>query len=281
MDIVDILINNINYQIPCSFSKYGDGEYYCASGIQGHNCDNDNYTPLKSKMLNESFKYMVEHGPNAYIGLWPYDQYIQKPYWEQLVKSPILWANYWTFIITNEDVANQTYHKKFKLYKTIKESPMKKIMICNKLLIKTKLLLNIDHIVTVKVQNWFDNDFEDTLNKIKLAIGDCKNPMILTSAGMGAKILIRKLVEEYPNGIFLDIGSALDIICTKQDSRGWRYNYSTIHKIFYSIIPDNWDQERFEILYNRARHLLGLHVNSRPTFSLPEEQDELFADFYK
>jgi hypothetical protein len=280
MDVVDSLIHHIKNEISCSFSKYGDGEYYCATGHQGHNCDNDNYTPSKRSALTESFKYMVEQAPNAYIGLWHTND-IQKSYWEQQVSKPILWANYHTMIIDYDDIKNQSFHKKIQLYKTIKESPMKKIMVCNKLLIKAKLLLNIDELVHIQFQNWFDQDFESTLQNVKLAIGDCKNPMILTSGGMAAKILIRKLAEEYPKGIFLDIGSALDIICTKHNSRGWNYDYATIYSMFSSIIPDDWEQPRFEIIYNRAQHLLGVHLNRQPTVPLLEAQDELFSDFYK
>ena len=44
MDIGNILIDCVKNKTPVSFSKYGDGEYLCASGTPGHNCDNDNYT---------------------------------------------------------------------------------------------------------------------------------------------------------------------------------------------------------------------------------------------
>ena len=38
----------------------------------------------------------------------------------------------------------------------------------------------------------------------------------MTSCGQSAKVLIAELHKTYPNGIYLDVGSGLDCICTKR-----------------------------------------------------------------
>ena len=69
-----IIINCIENGHPVSFSKYGDGEYLCASSAIGTNCDNDTYTPKLRMALLESFKYMTENCDNAFIGRWEGNQ---------------------------------------------------------------------------------------------------------------------------------------------------------------------------------------------------------------
>jgi hypothetical protein len=88
---------------------------------------------------------------NAYIGLWHTDKV--KKFWEGLVSTEVKWAEYHTFFLNNDK------ENKIKLYKTIKYSPLKKIIICNELLEKSKILFNIDYMINVKFNNWFDDDF--------------------------------------------------------------------------------------------------------------------------
>ena len=61
MDITTIITEAIEKHTPISFSKYGDGEYYCSNSMGIRNCDHDNYTETKKIALIESFKYMVDN----------------------------------------------------------------------------------------------------------------------------------------------------------------------------------------------------------------------------
>jgi len=70
MNITNILTEHIINNKPISFSKYGDGEFYCAFVRHGRNCDNDTYTYKLGNSLINSFKYMVECAENYYIGKW-------------------------------------------------------------------------------------------------------------------------------------------------------------------------------------------------------------------
>jgi hypothetical protein len=260
MEITSHLTKCIENGIPVSFSKYGDGEYACASGDNTSNCDRDAMTLKLQTKLRESFTYMVENCNNAYFGLWHDNCVID--FWKQFVTKEIKWANYHTMIIDNDlNTKSDSFYAKMKLYKAIKNSKMKKIMVCNPLMIKAKILLNIDDIIHVPLCNWFDTQLEIIIDKIKIIVTD--EPFILlTSCGMGSKVLICELVKLFPHGIFLDVGSALDLLCTKKDSRGREYSYNTILKEFknYDIIPESWDSSSYDQIYKIASTALGVHI---------------------
>jgi hypothetical protein len=82
MDIITNLTNCINEKTPVSFSKYGDGEFYCASACTGGNCDGDTYTNKLKNGLTDSFKYMTQEVENSYIGMW-WDP-IKNEFWKGL-----------------------------------------------------------------------------------------------------------------------------------------------------------------------------------------------------
>lgn len=258
MDITSYLTECVEKKIPVSFSKYGDGEYLCASGNVGQNCDRDPYTDKLRIKLRESVTYMVDTAENAHLGLWS-DNDIG--FWKQFVTKEIKWAKYHTMIFDKDlHEKSDSFYAKMKLYRTIKLSPIKKIMICNPLMIKAKQLLNVDFMIHVPLYNWFDTQLETIISKIKNIVKD-ERFIVLTSCGMGAKVLICELTKILPHGIFLDIGSALDLLCTKKDSRGREYSYDTILGEFknQNMIPDSWDDISYEYIYKTASTSLGVH----------------------
>ena len=151
--------------------------------------------------------------------------------------------------------------QKIKLYKAIKFSKMNKIIICNDILIKSKFLLNANHLVHVPFNNWFDSQFHNILDYIKQIIkGNNHPPIVITCCGMNAKVLICELYKEFPNGIFLDFGSALDLICTKRDSRGREYNYEYLRDLLQELLPADWESEKWNSIYEQARYKMGIHM---------------------
>jgi hypothetical protein len=120
-------------------------------------------------------------------------------------------------------------------------------------MVKAKILLNIDHMIHVPLYNWFDTQLESIITKIKNIVSD-EPFIVLTSCGMGAKVLICELTKLFPSGIFLDVGSALDLLCTKKDSRGREYSYDSLLSEFKNqdIIPDNWDDPKYDYIYKSA-----------------------------
>ena len=258
---VENFIYCIENKKPISFSKYGDGEYLCADSeihkIQNmqftQNCDGDNFTKSLSESLKKSFVYMVENGENAFLGKW-HDIDVVK-YWESLTNNKVNWANYHSLLLYDGDI------NIINIYKSIKKATQKKIYICNELLIKSKILLNIDHIVIIPLNNWFDTEFDKVLKKIIHLIGKKDgNHIVMTSCGMSAKVLICELYKLYPKGIYLDIGSGLDTICTKRSTRGMIFDYIISYSLFKELIPENWDDTIYDDIYIKANDKLGLHL---------------------
>ena len=269
MDNIDLIINCLINNKPIIFLKYGDGEYICASrdfnflGFEiNKNCDQDNFTEKLGIRLVDSFKYIIYQ--NNIIIAKTFMEKIDN-YFLHLSnnKIDINYSYYRQLLICNE------YNKNIEIYKAIRNSKLKKIYVCNELLIKSKILLNIDHIITIPINNWFDDSYDEIFNKVKEIIGENDNNHILmTSCGMSAKVLIPEIHKLYPNGIYLDIGSYLDLICTKRDSRGiWdssgnQVKYQEVYNIFKNenLIPDEWDDPKYNYIYEEARNKLGVHV---------------------
>ena len=59
---------------------------------------------------------------------------------------------------------------------------------------------------------------------------------------------------------YLDFGSAIDLICTKRDSRGREYDYIYIEKLLSEILPNDWNDSQFEYIYQEAKNTLGIHL---------------------
>lgn len=254
MNITVRLTECVRNNIPVSFSKYGDGEFNCMMYQRGRNCDRDTYTEKLSNALNNSFVHLVENMPhNAYIGLWHNLENKQKL--EKKTSTIINWASYHTIIFDKKDDETKAI-----LYKAIKQSKLKKIIICNQLLIKSQVLLDIDDVIFVPFNNWFDSGFDHILQQVKEKIGTDGNHIVLTCCGMSAKVLICELVKSFPHGIYLDFGSALDTICTKRDSRGSKFGYEYYIHLLKDCLPDNWEDDKYMALYSQANQKLGVHL---------------------
>jgi hypothetical protein len=256
MDIVATLTSCVQNNVSCSFSKYGDGEYYCVIKNIGCNCDNDNFSEKKTTGLINAFKYVTSKGENHFVGMW-HDQNIVK-FWNQYDDvNNVQWADYHTFLI---DRKNTNIYEKVLLYKAIKQSSLKKIYVCNPLLGKAKGLLNIDTIINVPFNNWFDTLFDTVFKDIEEQLEPGKQHIIMTSAGMGAKVLIYELMKKYPNNLYFDLGSALDQLCTKKTSRGWEPSYEHQLYIFKDLLPSDWNDEKYNDIYKEAVTKLGIHL---------------------
>lgn len=255
MNSTQHLTYNIKNNIPCIFAKYGDGEFTAATFRSGHNCDG---TPLTNKLGNavrESIQYISKQ-PNSMIGKWHTSE--TSNFWQSLVAYPINYVDYHTVINDTNCINNSD---KLDLLRSIKESKVKKIFVGNPLLKKAKLLLNIDVHIEVDYSNWFEADYENIRDAVCNSIESDTNTIIMTSAGIGAKPLISDLHKLYPNAIYIDMGSSLDTICTKRDSRGCTPPYNILYEYFKPIIPPGWESEDYIFLYDKARITLGKHLH--------------------
>jgi len=254
MNSTQELTFNIRNNIACIFAKYGDGELSAATFQNGYNCDGTPYTYNLGTKLKESLKYIVKQ-PNNMIGKWPVERVYN--YWQSLVDTPINYVDYHTVLNDTESINNTD---KLELLKSIKESTRKKIYIANPLLKRSKILLNIDLHIEVGFSNWFETDYERVYKTVCSMIESDTNTLIIISAGIGAKPLIADLHKLYPNAIYIDVGSALDTLCTKKDSRGCTPDYTILCDYYNPILPDNWESEEYNSLFIEAINMLGKHL---------------------
>ena len=235
MEITSYLSECIKTQTPVAFLKYGDDEYLAAVGTSGCNCDKDNYTEILKDGLIKSFTYMIDNGPNTFVGMRDDDgSHIE--FWNKFVEKPVQVAKYHSVILYNDQI-----NEKIHLLKTIKESSLKKMYICNPIMNRAEILLNIDYMFHIPFNNWVDKEFDIILDAIKSIINPEEQHIILTSAGMGSKLLISELTKLFPKNIYIDIGSGLDKICTKKTSRGWEPSYEELMNLLSDIIPSGWE----------------------------------------
>lgn len=256
------LTQSIRENKPIVFMKLGDGEYNCATYAHGKNCDLDDYSAKKGVAIVQALSYLTENTEHSYFGLWWNTE--TKSYWEEQTEKSIQWVNYHSIIIDDNDMnlKNEILYDKIELLKTIKNSSLKKIYVCNELLIKVKQLLNIDICINVSIFNWFETEFERVIQEVKEHY-DENGTVCMISAGMAAKPLIAELVKCFPKGIFLDFGSALDLICTAHNTRGWSFTYDEIKDILKDLLPKNWDDPKYTILHEKAKQHLGTHLHTK------------------
>lgn len=213
----------INSNKPFLYAKFGDGEYLCASGKKGKNSSGTVYTDNIRNLLIDSIQYYSKQD-NIYLGKWHINEYIE--FWDKLcdIKPKYIWSDYLSFIIFNK---NHFINEKYNLYKSIKNSKRQKIFICNKYNAndKSKKLFNINNIITIHPTDWVELEYNNILNTAINSVIDENNVMFLTSAGLGAKPLLANLHQKFPNGIFIDIGSALDMICGDKITRDYHVTY--------------------------------------------------------
>jgi hypothetical protein len=118
----------------------------------------------------------------------------------------------------------------------------------------------MDKHLVIPYRNWVENMFDDILNEIISFFENDSKPLILTCGGMGSKLLLMELHKKFPDGIFIDIGSGLDYLCTKKCSRGNTFTYETLEKYFEELLPLNWNDPCFNYIYDLAKTNIGIHL---------------------
>jgi hypothetical protein len=253
--MTELITSLINENKPFIFAKFGDGEYAAMNSWYGANCDGDPFTAKLKDGLHSAIKYYSQLD-NAYIGKWHSGSHVAD-FLQSLTNHPIHFVNYHTCIFDNTTFQTTDM---LNLYKSIQNSPRKKILIGNELLVKATSLFGLSHHIVVPYRNWVENDYNRILQSVLEVCDGDPSPMILTCAGMGSKVIIKDLHALIPNGMFIDFGSGLDHLCTRKSSRGANFTYSDIETYLKDILPENWNDPQFEGIYERAKTAIGIHL---------------------
>ena len=63
--------------------------------------------------------------------------------------------------------------------------------------------------------------------------------------------------KNIPNELFFTL---LDTICTKRTTREFTIDYDFCYNFFKDILPDNWNDPKYDYIYPKAQNKLGLHL---------------------
>lgn len=281
------LANLIKENKPFVHIRFGDGEYFCSirKFKNGTNTSGTYYTKKLSEALINSFKYICNLD-NSVIGIWPdcNDKSCQD-YIEGLSSKPLTYCNFRELYLNPESPESA-----INVYKEIKNLKRFKILIGNRLMTKAHMILDTCITIPVGFSNWFYEDFNAILEQaIDISEGFNNNVMFIVAAGMGGKVLIAELHKKIPSAIFIDLGSSLDFICTKKATRGWenvKYKYEDYLEIFKEIIPDNWDDPKYDYIYSEATKMLGAPTERwpwlshlwTPKYEITDKKNNIFYD---
>ena len=228
-------------QIPVSFVKMGDGEYACALGEQGQNCDGDVYFPELGSALRKAFLDLAQH-ENVYIGRWhmtPGDRHVANwfnDYFEQQTKKSsdnIPWVNYHCFIKDSERAQKSDI---FNFVKAIQEDTRKKIYVCNEWNARMCDVFRAEHVL-VPPNCWitkYDSVMNDILSKLT------PDAIVLFSAGICTKVAIANLLQLCPTLTCLDIGSNFDCLARGKSTRAYQGNFFQEFDYYKDLLPRNW-----------------------------------------
>lgn len=248
-DSIEFLSRAVETNSPAIFAKFGDGEHVCMASPGNNNCDGDPQSAKLSQALKTALVDLVDRG--ALIGRWHGND--TPEYLQTLTSQPIRWANYHTLIFDR----NRDPEKK-NLLRLVQNSTATKTLVANRLLIKAPKVLRCQTMVEVPFRNWYETQFDRVLDEVLKSMGS--QAIVATCCGMAAKVLISELAKRRPDAIYLDYGSALDFLCTKRDSRGREYAYPYLIELLGDLLPLDWEDPKYEMIYQEARRELGIHL---------------------
>jgi hypothetical protein len=129
------------------------------------------------------------------------------------------WENYNILIFRS---STEFFNRAMPYYVSLRRATQQKLYICNQSMVDlSRAILGVTDHVVIDPVNWFETQYDQVLSSVKQTVRTPESLIILTSAGMGAKPLIAELYQLYPKAIIIDIGSAMDLICSHRRTRDY------------------------------------------------------------
>jgi len=247
------LINNIKNNNRVIFTKFGDGEYNCMIHTVGNNCDGDTYTNDLGDKLKEAFNelsYLSKDDDGIYIGKWHSDVQIMLRYYSSifydflkekesnLINIPFVDYHY----CYNEHRHFGENKDLYNFVKTIQEINKYKLVVSNEENVKLSLIFKVNNYITIPPNSWYANNLYDKLyNAIDNQLNNYNDAIVILSAGLATKVLIKDLAIKYKNASFIDIGSGFDLLARKRMTRQWydckEHGYLDEYNYYKDLLP--------------------------------------------
>lgn len=178
-----------------AFSRWGDGEFNCIFGKEGHNCDKHQYFDNLRMNLIE----VIKANPDYYMGMAQHEGMKPTRIWEWLKKHKIKrrWERTDQFVQAskNNELELLTIALRDKRVCLIGKE---ELHVINK---------DFSYIGISSLNCWLDYDSILKLAKAALKTHD----VLLFCSGMMSNVLIHHLHEYDPTKTYIDLGSVLDV----------------------------------------------------------------------
>jgi ubiquinone/menaquinone biosynthesis C-methylase UbiE len=215
-DKLDMFSNMIKTNKNFTLVKFHDGELTNMTTPGG---EMNSFKFLYSRKLGDdlvrAFIYLVKN-KNGYVHFWHYTPY--KMLTNILRDLRVDWDA--KLVYCEATVQKLPFIPgQVNFFKTIQQSPRKKIYICNKMIAPyVKTVLKVDNIILIDSINFYASEDlfypekERVLTEIKNLLNEIKTDdnILLFSAGLGSKVMITDLMKTHSNNTYLDLGSTFD-----------------------------------------------------------------------
>lgn len=209
------------------FTKFGDGEFLNMTTFNGHNCDGDRYTYEFGMHLNKVFIQLCNMSAvdNIFIGKWHTEvvnRYLISLLYDNTESLRLIYIPFVNYHFVMPDTE---YHKTNHLYefmKTIQEHNKYKIIIGNNKNRRLQIIFKGNIYIEIPQNCWYSNGFYNVIKEtVQNILREYNDATVIIAGGMASKILICELGYEFRGASFIDIGSAYDILASKEDTRQW------------------------------------------------------------
>jgi len=239
------------------YTKFGDGEYFCIHHQFGRNCDQDTYTPLLGMELQKAFCTLVdafnEQNERVWIGMWhePHvSNYLATLYYRYKAttgplqqKWKIPFVEYHTVYNTHDSLKNPDMYQFVKFIQTY---PNKKLVISNPHNRRLQVIFRSTDYIDIPFNSWFAQGmYESIAAQLEDFLDEHPKSIVLMACGLATKVLIARVMQQYKQASFIDIGSGFDILARKVDTRGWtrgerHHTYVDECDYFSNLLPEDW-----------------------------------------
>lgn len=190
---------------PFKFARYGDGEFFCMNGRQGHNCDGHEYFPELGKRLKKAAlradHYMVGIQPlsiSQKINLHEYFADAQY-YNADVLHNASIKGRLWQF-----------YDRAFETKSVVLVGP-KHLLDLSKRTGSPKSFIEIS-----PLNCW--TEYFKTCQSIATALRGINNPIVLLCASMMSEVIIDQF-RHHEDLTIIDCGSVFDPYCHVKSRR--------------------------------------------------------------
>lgn len=223
-------VDRINNGQPLAFSRYGDGEFMCAMGVRGKNCDGHTYFAKMGDELLQALKLHHQEEDFIFATSPIARRLLEKEIVELLTKNGIALNAHHTGVLTESSIAGE-------LSPFVEALSNKRVLYVGPNRLKPFIL---HHFATSFVDIPLENCYlkiTDTLVQIYQHLDRIGYDVVAFSASMAANVMISRIWQNYYRDVsLLDLGSIWDVYATGLPTRSYMRSME-IDRLLHANFP--------------------------------------------